>query len=101
LTSRERAEALKRDKYTCQVCGKKQSMAKGRVHKVSVHHIHDLRGHLDKEIPDWTGYINALFCSPNGLKTVCNPKFGNCHKLEHDKMKIEAKGGTRLREFNR
>ena len=38
LRSRERAAALKREKYTCQRCGVKQSKAKGKEQKVEVHH---------------------------------------------------------------
>ena len=38
LCSRERNSALRRDNYTCQRCGKKKSVAKGRVVKVQVHH---------------------------------------------------------------
>ncbi len=38
LRSRERAAALKRDQYTCQVCGRKQSKAKGKEFDVQVHH---------------------------------------------------------------
>jgi len=38
LKSRERGEAIKRDKYTCQRCGVKQSRAKGKEVYVEVHH---------------------------------------------------------------
>ena len=38
LRSRERAAAIKRDGYTCQVCGAKQSRAQGREVYVEVHH---------------------------------------------------------------
>ena len=38
LRSRERGTAIKRDKYTCQKCGVKQSKAKGKEVKVEVHH---------------------------------------------------------------
>ena len=39
LWSRERASILKRDKYTCTVCGSKQSRAKGKECRVEVHHV--------------------------------------------------------------
>lgn len=38
LRSRERAARLKLDGYTCQECGVKQSVAKGKEQKVQVHH---------------------------------------------------------------
>lgn len=38
LRSRERAAAMKRDKYTCVLCGKKQSKAKGKEVIVEAHH---------------------------------------------------------------
>ncbi len=38
LRSKERAEALKRDKYTCQKCNRKQSKKIGFEFKVQVHH---------------------------------------------------------------
>ena len=38
MKSRERAKALKDAGYCCTICGVKQSMAKGRVVKLQVHH---------------------------------------------------------------
>ena len=38
MKSRERAAVLKENGYTCQVCGAKQSRAKGKETKVEVHH---------------------------------------------------------------
>ncbi len=73
LRSRERAAALKRDKYTC-VCGAKQSRAKGREVFVEVHH---LEGVLNwSEIYDFIRA--ALLCCPEHLKTMCV----DCHKKE-------------------
>ena len=37
LRSRERSFAIKRDKYTCQKCGVKQSKAKGKEVKKAIH----------------------------------------------------------------
>lgn len=71
LRSRERATALKRDGYTCQDCGAKQSRAKGKVVKVEVDHLAGV------EWEKMIGYIyRHLLVDPNGLKTVCVP----CHK---------------------
>lgn len=38
LRSRERAFAIKKDKYTCQHCQRKQSKAKEKKFKVIIHH---------------------------------------------------------------
>ena len=75
LRSRERAAALKRDRYTCQVCGVKQSRTKGGEVYVEVHH---LVGHIE-----WEALIDMIFemllCSPDELETICP----DCHKEEH------------------
>ncbi len=74
LRSRERQAALKRDKYTCQECGVKQSKAKGREVKVEVHHV--------VETLDWDlllSYIyRHLLCDPRYLETLCK----ECHEKE-------------------
>lgn len=71
LRSRERAAALKRDKYTCQKCGKKQSRKKGCEIYVQVHH---------KEGINWEGLIDLvaerLLQTPDKLETLCE----DCHK---------------------
>lgn len=75
LRSRERAAALKRDKYTCQCCGKKQSKAKGKEQKVEVHH---KAGY----IPNWEEIIDAIYmhilCEPEKLETLCP----ECHDIQ-------------------
>jgi 5-methylcytosine-specific restriction endonuclease McrA len=78
LRSRERAAALKRDRYTCVLCGKKQSKAKGKEQKVEVHH---KEGH----IPNWELIIDEIFKS-----ILCNPEFleTNCPEC-HDKQSKE------------
>lgn len=72
LRSRERAAALKRDDYTCQICGRKQSRAKGKEFTVEVHH---RRG-----IGNWERVIDLIFeeilCSPTDLVTLCP----ECHR---------------------
>jgi len=72
LRSRERASALKRDNYTCQICGRKQSRVKGKECKVEVHHI--------QNILNWPELYDAvrryLLVDPDKLKTLCV----DCHK---------------------
>jgi predicted HNH restriction endonuclease len=67
LRSRERLQALKRDKYTCQICGSKQSKAKGREVKVEVHHIGGDSG-IDELIEK---IREKLLCDPKYLITLC------------------------------
>jgi len=66
LRSRERQAALKRDKYSCQECGVKQSRAKGR-------HVHVEVDHLDGI--EWENILDYVFrhllVSPEHLETVC------------------------------
>lgn len=74
LRSRERAAAIKRDQYTCQRCGAKQSRAKGREVHVEVHHKHG--------VVNWAEVIQAvrdsLLCDPGHMETLCK----DCHKEE-------------------
>jgi len=73
LRSRERAAALKRDKYTCQSCFRKQTTAKGKEFKVQVHHIDG----IDWE--DMIKYIQEnLLQTPDSLTTLCK----DCHDLQ-------------------
>jgi len=74
LRSRERQAALKRDRYTCQECGVKQSRAKGREMKVEVHHV---EGVLNWEL--MFDYVyRHLLCDPKYLETLCK----ECHERE-------------------
>ena len=72
LRSSERGAALKRDKYTCQDCGAKQSKAKGKEQKVQVHH--------KEGVLNWDELIEAirayLLTDPENLETLCP----DCHK---------------------
>ena len=67
LHSKERNEALKRDKYTCQKCFVKQSKKKGFEQKVQVHH--------KIGILNWPELIEAvrkhLLCNSEDLETLC------------------------------
>ena len=71
LKSRERSEALKRDNYTCQDCGIKQTKKKGQEVKVQVHH--------KKGIDMWEQLIDLIYqellCDPEELQTLCE----DCH----------------------
>ena len=77
LRSRERAAALKRDKYTCCRCGAKQSVAKGRVVKVECHH--------KDGVTNWTRIFDCIYeellCDPAGLEVLCS----SCHGAEPTK----------------
>ena len=71
LQSRERASAIKREHNTCQRCGAKGSVAKGREVKIEVHHLDGIRW---LEIVE---YIRAeLLINPDRLEVLCKV----CHK---------------------
>lgn len=74
LRSRERAEALKRAKYTCERCGVKKSTKKDHEQKIVVHH--------KKGIQIWDQIIDLiedeLLCDPNDLEVLCP----ECHDKE-------------------
>lgn len=75
LRSRERAAALKRSGNTCEVCGKKQSVAKGREVKLEVHHNQGV---------EWQSVIDHVFrhllCDPKHLTVLCK----DCHQKTHE-----------------
>jgi len=78
LRSRERAKRLKMDGYTCQVCGVKQSKARGKEIKVEVHHAENINW------LDIIAYIRkTLLVDPEKMTTRCIP----CHKKEHKEEK--------------
>ena len=77
LRSRERQAALKRDGYTCQNCGVKQSRAKGREVYVEVHHL----GGMDWEALIDLVFASGLLCSPDKLETLCK----ECHKIRRER----------------
>ena len=74
LRSRERGNAIKRDRYTCQKCGKKQSRAKGKEVFVEVHH--------KEGVVNWDEIYRVvreyLLCSPDNMETLCK----DCHREE-------------------
>lgn len=76
LRSRERSTAIKRESNTCQCCGKKGSVAKGREVKIEVHHLDN--------IVNWTHLIEEirrhLLCDPSKLAVVCH----DCHHQIHE-----------------
>jgi hypothetical protein len=75
LRSRERVAAMKREGYCCEICGIKQSVAKGREVKIQVHHINGI---------DWEYMIDMVYdkllCGPEAMRVLCK----ECHKKEHD-----------------
>ena len=71
LRSRERAQRLKKDNYTCQTCNSKQSRKKGSEVYVQVHHIDGIKW---KEIIE---YIRKnVLVDEDKLETLCK----ECHK---------------------
>lgn len=72
LRSRERAAAIKREKNTCQSCGKKGSVAKGKEVKIEVHHV--------KGITNWNDVVQYIreniLVDPKELEVLCK----DCHK---------------------
>jgi len=72
LRSRERQQAIKRDGYTCQICGKKQSKAKGKEVSCEVHHI--------SGVTNWQAMFDSirqhLLCDPANMQTLCR----ECHE---------------------
>ena len=73
LRSRERAAAIKRDNYTCQCCGRKQSKAKGKEFKVEVHH---KSGYIENWQELYASIRAHLLVDPEHLETLCK----ECHK---------------------
>ena len=71
--SRERAAALKREKYTCERCGVKQSRARGREVYIEVHHRNGI---------NWENIIDLIIerilPDPADLEVLCV----ECHKKE-------------------
>lgn len=76
LRSRERAAALKRDGYSCQKCGAKQSVSKANPVKVNVHHKNGVK--WDVLI---AGIREMLLCDLESMETLCV----GCHHDEHGK----------------
>jgi len=74
LRSRERAAAIKRENGCCQICGTKQSAAKGREVKLEIHHNNGVQWQqiIDK-------VYRELLCSPEYLTVLCS----TCHKQTH------------------
>ena len=75
LRSREHQAALKNAGRTCQKCGRKASVAKGRECKVHVHHLTPIQWEvMFTEVYKW------LLCHPSMLTVLCEA----CHKEEHE-----------------
>ena len=77
LRSRERAAAMKRDKYCCVRCGVKKSVAKGREVKCEVHH--------RSGVLNWQPIyelIRKYLLNESDMETLCE----SCHKKETEKQ---------------
>lgn len=79
LRSRERAKALKDADYRCTECDVKQSMAKGRVVKLEVHHLTEIQ---------WEELVDMVF--DRLLNVPQTPLCKPCHRIETDKQ-VEQK----------
>jgi len=75
LRSRERAKALKDAGYRCTGCDVKQSVAKGRVVKLEVHHLTEIQ---------WNELIDMVF--DRLLNVPQTPLCKPCHKIETEKQ---------------
>ena len=75
LRSRERAKAKKDSGYKCTECGVKQSMAKGKVVKLQVHHLTEIQ---------WEELIDLVYERLLDVPQVplCVP----CHEKETEKQ---------------
>jgi hypothetical protein len=76
LRSRERAAAIRREHNTCQRCGAKGSVAKGREVSIQVHH--------RDGIGNWETVVDAVFrgilVDPLRLDVLCR----ECHSETHE-----------------
>jgi len=80
LRSRERAKRLKIDGYTCQICQRKQSKAKGKEFAVQVHHT--------QGVGNWESIIDQIYeellCDPDKLQTLCKDCHNNVSGERHN-----------------
>ena len=87
LRSRERAAAIKREKYCCEKCGAKQSKAKGKEIFLEVHH---------KSGIDWEELIGLIYQrllpDPKHLAVWCK----DCHTDYHGNAKKEKSGNNKI-----
>ena len=81
MRSRERTAALKREQYTCEGCGRKQSKAKGREFAVEVHH---------RDGIDWNGIVDLIILRVLQDETKLEVLCAECHDKQHPDM-TEAK----------
>lgn len=71
---------MKRDGYTCQECGAKQSKAKGREVAVECHHLNESRIDHITDLIQW-----YLLCDPADMLVLCK----SCHKSETEKQRVK------------
>lgn len=81
MRSRERITCLRNAKYSCQKCGVKSSVAKGKEQKIHVHHI--------TGICNWDAMYAAIYkellCTPDKMIALCPI----CHQEMHDNQAID------------
>lgn len=77
MRSRERGEALKVQKRTCQRCGVKASVKKGAEQKIEVHHINGIN--VWKKVVEMV--YDEILVKPDKLECLCP----DCHRKEHQK----------------
>jgi predicted HNH restriction endonuclease len=75
LRSRERYAAGKAANWTCEICGKKQSKAKGKEVRVEIHH----RGVISNWDEVLAAVYEKLLVSPDKLQCLCR----DCHNKLH------------------
>jgi 5-methylcytosine-specific restriction endonuclease McrA len=80
LRSKERAYAIKRDGYTCQICHRKQCKARGKEVQLNVHHLNPI-GETWKELQEIM--FDKVLCRPEQLQTLCK----ECHREIEGKEK--------------
>jgi 5-methylcytosine-specific restriction endonuclease McrA len=81
MRSREKGAAMRRDKNTCQQCGAKGSVAKGKEVKTECHHIIGTEGRDINWQRIYEVIREELLCPPQEMITFCRP----CHLAIHGK----------------
>jgi predicted HNH restriction endonuclease len=81
LRSRERGQAVKDQRNTCQTCGRKGSVAKGREVRINVHH---------RKGVNWDGLLQLirerLLQTPDDYECMCEECHVKLHKEEKDEQ---------------
>jgi predicted HNH restriction endonuclease len=78
MRSRERGWKIKQQRYCCEICGAKQSKAKGREVKIEVHH--------RSGIGNWAAIAESIYktvLNLADLQVLCE----KCHDKQHAEKK--------------